>query len=128
VRVTGDHAAQVRIVSGSVGDGDRLHNPFYQRGERIFVYIPAKLEKWPLELAKARLAKLNVVVQDAMDGNTHYVIVPNGWAAPAAKPAEDEEGAEEGAVANPLEEIQKQARLFGANVITERLLDAFLDY
>ena len=89
------------------------------------------MDKWPVGMARERLAKLNVVVQDAMDGNTHYVVVPNSWVAAAAAPAggDDEGGDEEAAVgSSPLEQVQKRARVVGANVITERLLDAFLDY
>lgn len=134
VRVTGAHSAQVRILAGEVTAGDRIHNPFYERGERVYVFFAGTMDKWPLELARERLARLNVVVQAQMDGSTHYVIVPNSWTlgeAPAAGGGEDEEGdGEEGgaAGASPLEEVQKKARVVGANVITERLLDAFLDY
>lgn len=129
VRVSGRHASQVRVLSGSVGDGDRIHNPFFQVGERVYIYIAGKLDKWPKEMAKQRLGMMNAVVQDEMNGDTHYVVVPNSWAAPAEKAAGegDDDDDDEGA-ANPLEEIQKKARIFGANVITERLLDAFLDY
>lgn len=133
VKVTGDHSAKARILAGSAGRGDRIHNPFYQPGERIYVYFAAKMDKWPVEMARERLAKMNVVVQDAPNGKTHYIIVPNSWAAPAdAGGGEDEdedEGDEDGGgAASPLEEVQKTARTFGANVITENLLDAFLDY
>ncbi|MDA1196044.1 MAG: hypothetical protein O2894_12800 [Planctomycetota bacterium] len=131
VKVTGDHSAKARILSGSAGRGDLLHNPFYEAGERVYVYFAAKLDKWPKAMATERLAQLNVVVQDAPDGNTHYIIVPNSWTAPVETVGgEDDEGDEEGAAtgSNPLEEMKKTARTFGANVITEALLDAFLDY
>ncbi len=133
-RVTGRHSSQVRLISGTVTAGDRIHNPFYERGERVYVYFAGKLDKWPLEMAKQRLAPLNVIVQDEMDGNTHYAVVPNSWAV-VAKPTggedeEEDDGEEEGGAAgtSPLEEVQKRARVVGANVITENLLDAFLDY
>lgn len=133
VRVTGNHSAQVRINSGVVTAGDRIHNPFYVPGERVYVWFAGKMDKWPMQMARERLAKINVVVQDRMDGNTHYAVVPNSWAAAAdAAPAgeDEDEGDDEGAASGstPLEEVQKAARTFGANVITERLLDAFLDY
>jgi len=131
VQVTGDHSAKTRILSGNVGGGDNIHNPFYEKGATIYVYFAAKLDKWPKDMAAERLAKLNVVVQDAPDGKTQYIIVPNSWTMAAEAPAAGEDGeepAEGEKAANPLEEIQKTARVFGANVITERILDAFLDY
>jgi len=130
VRVTGDHSAKCRILAGGAGRGDRIHNPFYQPGERIYVYFAAKMDKWPKDMAAERLAQLNVVVQDAPNGKTHYIIVPNSWAAPVevTSDEDDEEDDEGGSASTPLEETQKTARLFGANVITESLLDAFLDY
>ncbi len=127
VRVTGDHSAKCRILSGTVGGGDDIHNPFYEKGATIYVYFAAKLDKWPKAMAAERLAKLGVVVQDAPNGQTQYIIVPNSWAAPAEAPSEDDEE-EETAAASPLEDIQKTARIFGANVITENILDAFLNY
>ncbi len=131
VRVTGDHVAKCRILSGSAGRADRIHNPFYAPGDRIYVYFAAKLDKWPKDMATERLAKMNVVVQSAPNGDTTYIIVPNSWAAPVETSGDDDEdeGDDEGTSATtPLEQAQKTARLFGANVITERLLDAFLDY
>jgi len=129
VRVTGDHSSKARILSGSVGRGDQLHNPFYQPGETVYVYFAGKMDKWPKEMAAERLAKMGVVVQDAPDGKTQYIIVPNSWTQPAQK-AEGEDEGEGGpkAGSTPLDEAMKTARLFGANVITENILDAFLDY
>ena len=76
-----------------------------------------------------RLAKMGVVVQDAPNGDTHYIVVPNSWTVVKEAAGEDDESEDEGeAVANPLEEIMKTARIVGANVITENILDAFLDY
>ncbi len=127
VRVTGAHSASCRILAGTVGGGDNIHNPFYQAGETIYVYFAAKLDKWPKNMATQRLAKMGVVVQDAPDGHTQYIVVPNSWAAPKKAATDEDEGDGE-AAANPLEEIMKTARLVGANVITENILDAFLDY
>ena len=39
VRVSGGHAAQVRINSGHITAGDNIHNPFYVRGERVYVWV-----------------------------------------------------------------------------------------
>ena len=64
------------------GSGDNIHNPFYQPGETIYVYFASKLDKWPKNMATERLAKMGVVVQDAPNGKTHYIVVPNSWAAP----------------------------------------------
>jgi hypothetical protein len=128
IRVTGDHSAKTRILSGAAGQGDRIHNPFYQRGEKIYVYIAGKLDKWPKAMAAERLAKMNVVVQDAPNGKTHYIIVPDSWTLPAPKAEEGAQPAAGASAETPLEKAMKTARIFGANVITEKLLDAFLDY
>ena len=132
VKVTGDHSAKARILAGSANRGDRIHNPFYQPGETIYVYFAGKMDKWPMEMARDRLAKTNVIVQDAPNGKTHYIIVPNSWAAVVETTGDEDEeddGEDEGGSAStPLEQAQKTARIFGANVITESLLDAFLDY
>jgi len=127
VRVTGAHSAKCRILSGGAGSGDNIHNPFYQPGATIYVYFAAKLDKWPKAMAAQRLAKMGVVVQDEPNGNTQYIVVPNSWAAPKKAASDEDEGEGEAAV-NPLDEIMKTARLVGANVITENILDAFLDY
>ncbi len=133
-KVLGPNSSQIRIVSGSAGAGFRLHNPFYQPNERIHVFLAGKMDKWPKELARARLEQMNVVVQDVLNGDTDYVIVPNSWTlakeAAAEGAGEDEDGGEEegAALASPLDRILTQARSAGATVITESLLDAFLDY
>ena len=72
-----------------------------------------------------------MIVQDAPNGQTHYIVVPNSWAVSARRRprgATRKRAARKGRHHHALEEIQKTARIFGANVITERLLDAFLDY
>ena len=79
VKVTGDHSAKTRILAGSAGRGDRIHNPFYQPGETIYVYFAGKMDKWPMEMARDRLAKTNVIVQDAPNGKTHYIILRGKW-------------------------------------------------
>jgi len=130
VRCTGDHSSTVRIISGAAGAGSRIHNPFYQVGERISVYFAGKLDKWSKEMATERLAKLNAIVQDAPNGETHYIVVPNSWTIVKKTAAGDDDEAdeEEEAGPDPLEEALKTARIFGATVITEKLFDAFLDY
>lgn len=131
VKVLGPHSSQVRIVSGQAGSGYRLHNPFYQPGERIHVFFAGKLDKWPVEMARERLERMNVVVQSALDGKTDYVVIPNSWtiAKEDTGGGDEEEGGEEAAGgASPLDKVLGEARSAGATVITERLLDAFLDY
>ena len=129
-RVNSDHAATVRILSGEAVRGARLHNPFFEVGERIYVYFAGKLDKWSKEMATDRLAKLNAMVQDAPNGDTHYIVVPNSWTfVKESAGGEDEEMEdEEDAGPDPLEEAMKVARDIGAVVITEKLFDAFLDY
>ncbi len=133
-RVTGDHSARARITSATsmLGSGDLIHNPFYSPTESIHVWFAGTLDKWPREMAAQRLGQMNVTVQDAMNGKTDYVVVPDSWvlaeeAAPTGDEDEEEEDEDSGA-ASPLDQVRKAARLNGATIITESLLDAFLDF
>ena len=131
-KVMGRHASKFRIVgpqSQAITGGDSIHNPLYDPSATIHVVLAGKLDKWPRNLAVQRLKKLNVVVQDAPNGKTDYVVVPNSWSAPIDAGGDEEEeddGAE--AAVSPLEQVAKTARRFGAQVVTERIFDVFLDY
>ena len=134
LRTLGRHSSQVRILKAwmPLYGGDRIHNPFYSRDEEIHVYIHGTLDKWPKQMARERLALLNVIVQDQIDGNTDYIVVSNSLAAPPVEAAgeDDDEEEEEGPApgSSVYEQLQKRARDVGAQVVPERLFDEFLDF
>ncbi|MGE0190983.1 MAG: hypothetical protein AB7T63_02975 [Planctomycetota bacterium] len=131
-QVTGPHSSKVRVLEGrgQIAGGDRLHNALYNPTDPIHVYIHGKLDKWPRELAVARLRRLGVIVQEQVDGNTDYVVIPNSLGAkPEAasdEESEDEEGGE--SAADPLAQLEILARRNGAVIMPERLFDTLLDF
>jgi hypothetical protein len=135
-RVTGPHSAQVSILGETdaqspIVQGDFVHNPLYSPTEDVNVVIVGTLQKWPKTILVDRLRRLGVTVQDQMDGKTDYVVVPDSMSAPlpTGAPAEGEEGADAPKPGqSELEKIQSQARGFGAVVITESMLDSFLNF
>ncbi|MFV1959407.1 MAG: hypothetical protein ACC662_08340, partial [Planctomycetota bacterium] len=86
-KVLGDHAAKVAILDildpiHPVLGGDLIANPFYSPKEPVHVWIVGELQKYPTEIANARLAKLHVITDKTINEDTDYVIVPNAMAAP----------------------------------------------
>ena len=69
---------------------------------------------------------MNVIVEDTINTETDYVLVPAGTAvAPAGeKPAEGAAAPAE----TEFDKLQRMARSFGASLITENMISAFLDY
>ena len=130
--VAGKHAANFRIKGQSVPitGGDTLHNPLYNPTDPIHVYVFGKLDKWPQTMLKQRLEPLGVVLQDAMDGKTDYVVVPDSMSEkPSVKTGEEDEGDDEAAPAiSPYRQLERRARRFGAVVVHESLFDAFLKF
>jgi hypothetical protein len=65
-----------------------------------------------------------------VNGDTDYIVVPNALAAPPPEAGEEEEdaGDEEPAGPSEFERVQQLARTYGATVITERMLNQFLDF
>jgi len=134
-RVLGPNSAKVAILAEDPGNpieqDDALHNPLWSVTDTVHIFLAGELEKYPLDIAKARLAKLGVVIDPAVNGDTDYIVVPDSMAAPApAAGGEDEEEDEEAPVGgqSEFERIQSLARTFGATVITEKMLNEFLDY
>ena len=137
-RVLGPSSSKVTILSEidarrPIIDGDLLSNPFYSPTETIHIYLAGELERYPIEIARGRLGKMNVVIDKAVNADTDYIIVPNTMEAPAPAAGdgeEDEEGDGEttGGAQTEYERIQALAREFGATIVTERMLNEFLDY
>jgi hypothetical protein len=73
-----------------------------------------------------------VEIDEVLGTQTDWVVVPDTMTAPVeAAPAED--GGEEGAAPAPAtatayDRLRERARAFGATLVTERQLEAFLDY
>ena len=131
-QVTGEHSSKVRVLEGrgQIAGGDRLHNALYNPTDPMHVYIHGKLDKWPRELAVTRLRRLGVVVQDQVNGDTDYIIVPNSLGETPDVGTEDEGGDEEEGegAANPLAQLEVLARRNGAVIMPERLFDTLLDF
>lgn len=133
-KVTGRKSARVRITSmtAPLTQGDFIHNPLYNPGESINVFFAGPITKWPPEMAKQRLSAINVTLQDGINGDTDYIVIPNSWIvaeqAAAEGGDEDEDEEENVGAKSPIEVMQAHARRVGAEVITESLFDAFLAY
>ncbi len=134
-RVLGPHSAKVTVLAelpgNPVGQGDLLTNALFSAKDQIHIWLAGELEKYPKDILLARLAKMGVIVDAQINGDTDYVVVPNSMAAPAPSAGgEDEEDEEEGPAVgkSEYEKVENLARTFGATVITEKMLNAFLDY
>lgn len=130
-KVTGRHSASCRIVSrvAPITAGDIIHNPFYSAKDSIHIWFAGNVSKWPREVAEARLGEMGVTLQRSPNGKTDYIVVPNSWVLEKESTGDDEEADEdEGASSDPMARIRSLARENGATIITESLLDAFLDY
>jgi hypothetical protein len=128
-RVTGPHSAQAavgeQVGDSPIGQGDTIHNPFYSGSEPIHVWFAGPISKYPREIALARLAKLGVVVDSSISGETDYAVIPNSMTAPEPTGEGDDAPAPG---QSELERIRALAREFGATVITEEMLNRFIGY
>lgn len=135
-RVLGKKSSKVAIISempgNPIGRGDVIHNRFWSATEPIHIYLAGELEKYPMDIAHARLARMGVTIDAQVNGDTDYIVVPDSMTAVAAvAEGEDEEDFDdEEAVGGKteFERVQALARAFGATVITEKILNEFLDY
>jgi hypothetical protein len=134
-RVTGPHSSTFSILSQlnpetPIGQGDIVHNPLYNPTETLHIWFAGDLERYPKHIARERLSRMGVVVDDELNAETDYVVIPGSMKAPAPTeaPADGEEGAAPPAGRSEAEKIEAMARNFGATVITEEMLNHFLDY
>jgi hypothetical protein len=131
-RVLGPNSSKVTILAELPGNpirqGDLLTNSLFSATDTIRIWIAGELERYPQDILLARLAKMGVIVDAEISGDTDYVVVPNSMTAPA--PTGEEEEEEEGPVVgkSEYERIEALARNFGATVITEKMLNEYLDY
>ena len=135
-RVLGRKSAKVSILSqvpgNAIAQNDIIHNPLWDATDTIHVFLAGELERYPIEIAKARLGKMGVVIDATVDGDTDYIVVPDEMAAPPPASGEADEDVDEDAAPvggkSEFERIQALGRTFGATVITEKMLNEFLDY
>jgi hypothetical protein len=134
IQALGRKSSRVRILDsvGTIVTNDLIANPFYSPNDQIHIVVVGELQPTP-EIARARLAKMNVQIDSEVNGDTDYIVIPDDLAAPvpAAAPAEGgAEGGEGNAApgASEFEKIDALARKFGATVVTQRMLQEFLSY
>jgi hypothetical protein len=135
-RVLDAHYSQASVLSiddpsRPIVRGDTIHNPFYSATKPIHVYIAGDLRKYPKAIAAARLQRAHVVIDEQIGTQTDYIVVPESLTAAPTTAEPGEEGAEPAAPAVAVTEydrLRERARTFGATLITERMLEAFLDY
>lgn len=131
-KVLDQHYAQARIVGLVDGErpiskGDMISNPFYKKSERLNIVVAGVLRKYPKSVAADRLRTMGTDLQDAIDANTDYVVIPDSIKVPTAGAAPAEGEAAAGAQSE-YDRLAALAKSFGATLITEKLLEAFLDY
>ncbi|MBL9087696.1 MAG: hypothetical protein JNM10_11205 [Planctomycetia bacterium] len=131
-KVLDQHYAQARIVGLVDGErpiskGDMLSNPFYKKSERLKIVVAGVLRKYPKSVAADRLRTMGTDLQDAIDATTDYVVIPDSIKVPTegAAPAEGDAAA---GTQSEYDRLAALAKSFGATLITEKLLEAFLDY
>lgn len=132
-KVLDAHYSQARIVSlvdgeRPMGKGDFVSNPFFDKSKRLKIFVAGALRKYPRSVAADRLKAMGCDIQDAMDNTTDFIVIPDSVrVGPAAG-----EGGEDGEGGPPAQSeydrLVAVARSFGATLITEKLLEAFLDY
>lgn len=131
-KVLDQHYSQARIVGLVDGErpiskGDMVSNPFYKKSERLKIVVAGVLRKYPKSVAADRLRTMGTDIQDAIDAATDYVVIPDSIKVPTAGAAPAEGEAAAGAQSE-YDRLAALAKSFGATLITEKLLEAFLDY
>lgn len=124
------HYSQARIASSTakLSTGDSISNPFFRKDRPIRLYLAGDLKKYPKAIAAERLKRMNVIVEDTISAETDYVLIPSGIVVAPAGAAPAADGAAAPATETEYDKLQKLARSFGANLITETQISAFLDY
>ncbi len=131
-RVLDAHYSQVRILSQVTGErplgkGDWIANPFYEKDRVIHLYLAGELRKYPRAIAVERLARMGVQVEDKINDKTDYVLIPDAMAV-GVTPAPEGGAAPEAGKESEFDRLSKLANTFGATLITEKMIEAFLDY
>jgi len=116
-----------------VAEGMSFSSPFYDPYKKLRVHIAGNLTMYPSDLAKRRLAESGCIVAERLDDTVNVVIlgVPAvDLGADAATPEEaaaNEERAKAQRAARVRETMETAATL-GAVVVTEEVLQTFIEY
>jgi hypothetical protein len=115
-----------------VAEGMNFSSPFYDPHKKLRVYIAGNLRFYPSDLAKRRLAESGCVVAERLDDTVDVVIlgepaVDLGEAGSAEEVAANEEKAKAQRAARVRETMETAATL-GAVVVTEEVLQTFIEY
>lgn len=134
-RVIDAHYSQVRILGlvdreRPITKDDLIANPFFNAKRPVHLFLAGELKKYPKTIAIERLKTMGVVIDDQINDKTDFVLIPSGMSAPTsgAAPAPAEGGAAPAPTESEYDKLVRIARSFGATLITERLLESFLQY
>jgi hypothetical protein len=133
-KVLDAHYSQVRIVDQVAGErpmssGDIIANPFYDKSKTIHVYLAGDLRKYPKGIATDRLRRTGAVVDDAIGTATDFIVVPDSMTvSPTPAPAGDAAAAGATKEESPYDRLYRLSKQFGASLVTERMIEHFLDY
>lgn len=134
----GETSATARIVKQinlrvPVAEGMSFSSPFYDPFKKLRVHIAGNLRYYPSDLAKRRLAESGCVVAERLDDTVDVVILGE----PAVDLGIDAASPEEAAAAEEKAKAQRAARVretmetaatLGAVVVTEEVLQTFIEY
>jgi hypothetical protein len=134
----GDTSATARVTKLAsqrvpVAQGMSFSSPFYDPHKKLRVHIYGNLRYYPSDLAKRRLAESGCAVADRLDDTVNVVILGE----PAVDIEADAGTPEEAAAAEEKAKAQRAARIrevmetaatLGAIVVTEDVLQTFIQY
>jgi hypothetical protein len=123
IEVTGRKSSKVRIVSAvsQMGTGDLISNPLFNDQKSVHIYPVG----WsPDFVQRRRLEEMRVVIDTVPTAKTDYFVIPDEWQGGTPAPAEGEEAPAAGS--SPLDKARQEASIFGAQVITKRMIENFL--
>jgi hypothetical protein len=134
----GDTSSTARVLKLArarvpVAQGMKFSNPFYDPFKKLRVHIYGNLRYYPSDLAKRRLAESGCTVAERLDDTVNVVVL--------GEPAVDldmEAGSPEEAAANEerakaqrearVRQVMETAASLGAVVVTEEVLQTFIEY
>jgi hypothetical protein len=131
-------SATARVIKLSnprvpVAEGMSFSSPFYDPFKKLRVHIAGNLRFYPSDLAKRRLAESGCTVAERLDDTVDVVILGE----PAVDLGADAASPEEAAAAEERAKAQRAARVrdtmetaatLGAVVVTEEVLQTFIEY
>jgi hypothetical protein len=134
----GDSKCTARIVKWinprvPVAEGMNFSSPFYDPFKKLRVHIAGNLKYYPSDLAKRRLAESGCIVAERLDDTVDIVVLGE----PAVDLGAEASSPEEAAANEQKAKAQREARVrevmdtaasLGAVVVTEEVLQTFIEY